>query len=249
MSQAAAPQRAADTALWEHVCDILGAELEQARLPLGDRLPSEAMLTKRFRVSRMTLRQALAKLEQRGLVHPEAGRGWFVGAAQSPKPVSEEPGVLQSFTEMARSRGLTPDSVVLHCERRAADWDEAQQLAMAPGAELLSLRRLRRLDSIAVAVDHSIVPSALLPDASADQFRDGSLYAALQRGGVRLVRADYEVEAVAADTEHAELLGVDVGAPLLSARQIATDARGRRIERGHITYRGDRYRFRAVLHA
>lgn len=239
----------ADATLWEQVSAVLGREISEQSPQPGQRLPSEAILCKRFGVSRVTLRRALASLEQRGLVHPQAGRGWYLGASHLEAPVSEEPGVLQSFTEMARSRGLTPDSVVLHCQRRPAQWDEAEELAVAPGAELLSLRRLRRLDGIPVAVDHSLVPAALLPRASAEQFRTGSLYAALQGNGVRPVRADYEVQAVAADRDHAELLGVEVGSPLLSARQICTDTRGRRIERGHITYRGDRYRFRAVLRA
>jgi Transcriptional regulators len=240
--------RTSDAALWEQIAETLTHEIAE-RLHAGDRLPSEAKLYERFGVSRVTLRQALASLEQSGVVHPQAGRGWFVGPAETHSPVSEDPGVLQSFTEMARSRGLTPDSVVLHCVRRPADWDEAQELGTAPGAELLSLRRLRRLDGIAVAVDHSLVPAALLPDATPEEFAKGSLYAALQRNSVRPFRADYEVQAIAADSEHAALLGVEIGTPLLSARQICTDVHGRPIERGHITYRGDRYRFRALLQA
>lgn len=235
--------------LWERVSAALQDELTDGSLGSGERLPSEAVLTRRFGVSRVTLRQALARLEQRGFVHPQAGRGWFVGAARAVQAVSEDPGVLQSFTEMAASRGLQAGAVVLHCARRPADWDEAHDLGVAPGAALLSLRRLRQLDGIAVAVDHSLVPAALLPDVVADDFRDASLYAALHRHGVRPFRADYEVQAIAADPEHAELLDLPVGAPLLAARQVCVDDGGRRIERGHITYRGDRYRFRAVLQA
>lgn len=239
----------AEQPLWERVSAALQGELSAGSLGHDERLPSEAALTRRYGVSRVTLRQALAHLEERGFVHPEAGRGWFVGGARTAQPVSEDPGVLQSFTEMASSRGLRAGAVVLHCARRPADWDEAQDLGVAPGASLLSLRRLRQLDGIAVAVDHSLVPAALLPDVSADDFHDGSLYAALQRHGVRPFRADYEVQAIAADAEHCELLGLPVGAPLLAARQLCVDDRGRKIERGHITYRGDRYRFRAVLQA
>ncbi|MGN6300188.1 MAG: GntR family transcriptional regulator [Angustibacter sp.] len=242
-------RRGSDSLLWQRVSGQLQAEIAAGNPGPGERLASEAALCRRFGVSRVTLRMALAQLDQLGVVHPEAGRGWFVGPARAERPVSEEPGVLQSFTEMAESRGLQPGSVVLHCVRRPAELDEAEDLGIAPGAELLSLRRLRQLDGIPVAVDHSIVPANLLPDVDADAFKDASLYTVLRRHGVRPFRADYEVEAVAADDEHARLLGLPVGSPMLSARQICVDDAGRRVERGHITYRGDRYRFRAVLQA
>jgi GntR family transcriptional regulator len=242
-------RRGADSLLWQRVCGELESEIAAGTPGPGERLASEAALCRRFGVSRVTLRMALAQLEQAGVVHPEAGRGWFVGPARADRPVSVEPGVLQSFTEMAESRGLRAGSVVLHCLRRPAEWDEAEDLGIAPGAQLLSLRRLRQLDGIPVAVDHSIVPALLLPDVDAATFEDASLYTVLRRHGVRPFRADYEGEAIAADEEHAQRLGLPVGAPLLSARQICVDDQGRRIERGHITYRGDRYRFRAVLQA
>ena len=50
----------------------------------------------------------------------------------------------------------------------------------------------------------------------------------------------------AADNE-AQLLGVDVGFPLLSVREVLYDSTGRRIEIGHIVYRSDRYRFQALV--
>jgi GntR family transcriptional regulator len=249
-----APHRKAQRPLWERVSDRLHLDIEHGAPAVGERLPSEAELSRRYDVSRVTLRMALAHLEKRGIVHPQAGRGWFVGRVQERKPpvderpVSEEPGVLQSFTEMAASRGLIAGAAVLECVSRPAELDEAEDLGIAPGAVVLSLRRLRKLDGIAVAVDHSLVPSALLPGVGEEDFRDASLYSALRRHGVTPQRADYEVQAIAADAEVAQLLGVDPGAPLLSARQVCLDDQGRRIERGHITYRGDRYRFRAVLH-
>ena len=238
-----------DSLLWQRVCGQLQAAIAAGAPGPGERLASEAALCRRFGVSRVTLRLALAQLEQLGAVHPEAGRGWFVGPVQGQRPVSEEPGVLQSFTEMAESRGLQAGAVVLHCLRRPAEWDEAEDLAVAPGAELLSLRRLRQLDGIPVAIDHSLVPASLLPDVDAATFQNASLYTALRRHGVQPFRADYEVQAIAANDEHARLLGLPVGAPLLSARQICVDDQARRVERGYITYRGDRYRFRAVLQA
>lgn len=157
--------------------------------------------------------------------------------------------MMVSFTEMARSRGLTPDSVVISSSVRQADLDEANRLGVAPGAPLLSLRRIRRLDGLPVAVDHSRVPAALIPNYDSVDFAHGSLFEELRRNGVNPARADYEVQAEAAAADEARWLEVDPGFPLLSARELMLDDLGRRIELGHIRYRGDRYRFRALLRA
>lgn len=137
--------------------------------------------------------------------------------------------------------------LVLERRVRPATLDEAELPAVAPGAPLLSLRRLRRLDGLPIAVDHSLLPAHLLPDADSIDFATGSLYAALRARQVHPNQSSYEVQAEAATAEVAELLAIDRGFPELAARQVAQDTSGRPIERGHITYRGDRYRFRAVL--
>ena len=59
--------------------------------------------------------------------------------------------------------------------------------------------------------------------------------------------ADYAVEARAADAQVASLLAAAAGSPVLVAESEVSDAAGRVIVVGVITYRGDRYRFRSRL--
>jgi GntR family transcriptional regulator len=242
--------RGSDTALWRQVAGVLKQAISTGEFPSGERLPSEAELTTRFGISRVTLRQALRALADRGLIRSVAGKGWFVGLepdSLTNRPLYEPPGVLQSFSEMARSRGLFPDSVLLHCAVRPATWDESAELAVAPGAPLLSLRRLRRMDGLPMAIDHSLIPAVYLPDVDPDEFVTGSLHEGLRRRGYSPARAQYEVQAINADSEQARLLDVEPGTALLSATELLDDSHGRRIEKGHIIYPGDRYRFRAEL--
>lgn len=254
-----APNQVAQARLWERIVDELGVEIEKGRPGPGHRLPSEAQLCERFSVSRVTLRQALKELERSGLIEPRAGSGWFVSAPATPgrrtsqqsaaAPLSEPPGRLLSYSDMARARGLNPDSVVLEQRVRPASMDDAETLAIAPGADLLSLRRLRRLDGLPVAIDHSLIPAAYLPDALTTDYAAGSLHESLREVGIRLTRSEHELMAIAADEERADLLDVAAGYPLLAVWQVMFDQTGRPIEKGYITYRGDRYRFSAVVHA
>ena len=247
MSQAGSQGLSAgqDGPLYVQVADCLAADIQAGRLAVGERLPSERKLCERFGVSRVTVRQALGRLVSAGLVAPSPGRGWFVQTAL----LAEPPGTLASFTEMVRGAGLVASSRVLDRQIRDSTLDEAEALRLAPGSALLSLYRLRMVDGLATALDHSRVPLAVAPRLADVDFATSSLYATLTEAGVGPARADYCVTAQAATADQAALLGVSAGAPLLAATQTTYDRSGQPIELGAITYRGDRYRFRAVLTA
>src|SRR2546422_773252 len=104
--------------LYAKVVRGLSAEIAQGAVRPGDRLPGERDLCKHFGVSRVTIRRALGELRDRGLIEPDGTRGWFVTSN-----AVGEPNALMSFSEMARSRGLTPMSRVVKSEIRAATID------------------------------------------------------------------------------------------------------------------------------
>lgn len=54
------------------------AEIRSGELARGERLPGEHALASRFRVSRSTVRQALAELQRGGYISTQAGSGSFV---------------------------------------------------------------------------------------------------------------------------------------------------------------------------
>ncbi len=245
------------TPLWEQIANVIAGEVID--WAPGVRLPSESEQRARFAVSRVTLRQALMHVQLQGLVESKPGLGWFVvdgkakrdaeEAPASRQPLFEPPGKLMSFSDMARSRTLHPDSVVLEKKVHSATFEEAESLGIAPGADVLLLRRLRRLDGLSVAVDCSLLPLAVLPHAMDIDFSRASLHDSFRAAGAQPTTADTEVEAVVADAKHATMLDVPEGFPLLKIRQAFFDASGRAIERGLIIYRADRYRYRARLRA
>jgi GntR family transcriptional regulator len=227
---------------YQRVQDSLAEEIARGRRSPGSRLPPERALAEHFGVSRVTLRRALAELEGAGIVARHPG-GWTVVGP----PIGEPPNVLMSFSEMAASRGLTAAARVLDLHVRPATIDEADALALAPGAPLFQLERLRLMDDVPIMIDRSTVPLALAPDLADVDFSARSLYQELERHGLRPARARFSVEAVAADDRQAALLDLRPKEPLLRCHQLTEDEGGRSIEMCEMAYRGDRYRFRAAL--
>lgn len=229
--------------LHDRVYRRLADDITEGRLTPGARLPAERRLGQAFGVSRATVRRALERLHDEGLIEPASGRGRVVSGGL----LAEPPNTLMSFTELGAARGLTASSRVLRQLVRPATLEEAELFGVAPGADLFELERVRLLDGISVALGHALVPLAVAPALPELDFSKASLYEALERAGCGVVRAAYATEARAADPYQAEQLGVMPGSPLLYATTTAYARDGRVVEYGEMAYRGDRYRFRATL--
>lgn len=213
--------------------------------PPSSRLPGERELAQHVGVSRTTLRQALLQLSEEGVVHSSSQRGWFVTS----RMLSEPPRVLQSFTEMARAKGLTPLTEVLNKTVRPSTFEEASKLAIPPSAPVLELRRRRSLDRVPVCVDTNVI-SIGVHQLSEIDFTDRSLYEILlETCGVTVARCAYVVQAIAASGDIVDLLETSEGSPILYGQEVTYDAAGSPISTGNTLYRGDAYRFQADLYA
>lgn len=214
------------------------------QLRRGDRLPGERELCRIFDVSRVTVRRALEELRNQALVEPVGARGWFVTSR-----LLGEPSMLVSFSDMAAARGLDTSSTVLSSTVRRPDLEEATALAVPSGGTVLDLERLRKLSGVPVAIERSRLALFLVPVLSETDFGRESVYETLRRCGVVPTRADYELQAVAADDAQATLLEIEAGAPLQAMVATTFDQHGRAIELSNNVFRGDSYRFSTRLFA
>jgi GntR family transcriptional regulator len=92
------------------------------------------------------------------------------------------------------------------------------------------------------------IPVALAPDLLAQRL-DDSIYDLLtERYGVVVVKAVERMVAVLTDRDRAELLGIDVGDPLMAIERVSYDDSDRPVEYSTDLFRGDRTRIIAWAH-
>jgi GntR family transcriptional regulator len=218
--------------------------LRRRAFPPGSRLPGERDLAASIGVSRSTLRKALDLMDEEGHLDRSPQRGWFV----PPQVVGEPPSTLQSFSEMARSRGLTPGAKILGDQQRPAAFEEARRLRIAPAAQVLELTRLRTLDAVPVCVDVSVVVLARVPRLAAVDMTDRSLYETIEElSDVRIARSSYTLRADASSQHIADLLEIPPGSPILVGEEVTYAADGAPVLAATLSYRADAYRFEADL--
>jgi GntR family transcriptional regulator len=216
--------------------------INQGVLPVGDRLPAERELCRRFSVSRATVRRALVELEAQGCIRAAGTRGWFVIALV-------EPNVLMGFTDLAAHRGFATTSRVLASIVRAPSLDEAEVLKAPPGANVLELERVRLMDGAPVGWQRVTAAVWLAPSLADLGYEHASLFQGFREHDIEPARADYGVAAIPADARASELLLVSPGTCLLQVKAVTSDQHGRPIEISEGTFLGDRYRFTASVTA
>jgi GntR family transcriptional regulator len=224
---------------------LLEEEIDSGRWAPGARLPSEPAICSHFDVSRTTVRQALAELEAEGVIRKDKGRGSFVAERRSTGWLLQSS---HGFFEEAVREGHKVTSRVLRREVGPLPLWAVDALRLPPGAEGVTLERLRWVDGRLVMYVLTHLPAALADVVLAADLEHDSLYQTLeQRKGVTVVSGRRTVEAMVAAGDLPRLLEVDEGAPLLFVESVSFGGDSRPFECYRAWHRSDRTKI--VVHA
>jgi GntR family transcriptional regulator len=208
--------------LYQQIKVLILQSLQTGEWKPGDPIPSEMELAARFRVSQGTVRKAIDELAAENLVVRRQGKGTFV-ATHAEQHVQyrflrlmPDSGDLQSEGPAARQ--------IIDCRRSRASADIARALALRTGDAVLQLRRVLSFQGSPTILEDVWLPGGPFKGLTTERLatHQGPMYALFETEfGVRMVRAEEKIRAVAADAASAELLGVSVGEPLLSVERTA----------------------------
>jgi GntR family transcriptional regulator len=220
------------------LAELLEHEIVSGRWEPGIRLPSELELCSHFGVSRTTLRQALSRLEQEGLVSRHKGRGTFV---EGTRPRSW---LLQSsagfFQEEVERMGRQVTSRVRRVERGPLPGWACGALALQPGSVGLTLERVRLVDGLVAMYVVNHLPERFA-DAVLSLGEDESLYQRLrEHHGLEAAGGRRVVEALPAEELLAKLLEVAPRTPLVFVESVAWDSSGQPFDCYQTWLRSDR---------
>ncbi len=211
--------------LYLQLKDLLLRNMETRQWQPGEALPSEMELAARFGVSQGTVRKAVDALAADNLVVRRQGKGTFVATH------TEEKTSMFRFLRIRRSDGRDeyPASRLLDVRRGKASVEVARLLELKPADAVFVVRRVLEYSGEPVVLDEITLPAALfkgLTRARLEGYR-GSMYGFFEtQFGVRMLRAEERLKAIAADAASAAIL--KVRARRAAARRRAGDADLRR---------------------
>lgn len=221
-------------ARYERIAGDLRDAIIAGDYPIGAQLPSEAELALRYSASRGTIRQAVALLAAEGLVGSRQGARRIVLGSERSQSFAE----LHSFAQWARSMGYRASGAVLASRRRPCSAAEAARLSVGPGDEVLAVVRLRRLDGEPVLLERTVYAGWIAPAVERlDPDCESVTQELYESVGLVFAYGEHLIDAVAAGSEDARLLGVRRGSPLLRQRRTTTTQEGRPVECSDDRYR------------
>ncbi|WP_317055425.1 phosphonate metabolism transcriptional regulator PhnF [Roseovarius rhodophyticola] len=227
----------ARTPIWLAIATALRDNISEGLYAPGDKLPTEAALAKKFGVNRHTVRHAVSKLVDEGLLRTRRGSGTFVTARPTEYPIGKR----VRFHENLLAAGRTPQKRLLHIETRAVSAEEAQVLDIAEGDPVCAFHGLSLSDGLPIAVFESLFPITRLPGIERALLESRGVTEALGVAGVTdYTRKSTRLTAVLANATQALHLQMREGDPLLRSTGVNVDLEGQPVEYGRTFFAGDR---------
>ena len=204
--------------LYRQIKALILQALESGEWRPGQAIPSEQELAARCSVSQGTVRKAIDEMAADNLLVRKQGKGTYVASHNDPR-------ALFRFLRLVPVDGelSSPQSIPLDCWRAKAGQEASRMLAIEPGAPIIIVRRLLKFASKPVVIDEIYLPGEVFQGLTAETLQgwNGSLYSLFEsRFGVRMIRAQERIRAVAADRGASEALKLPEGTPLLSVERV-----------------------------
>lgn len=217
---------------------ILRDRILSNALAPGARLPTEIDLARFHRVSRVTVRRALAELSREQLIERRRASGTRVIYQPSSKPMTADiANVLATLVEM----GERTTSRLLSFAYVPAAGTVAEALGAGADEKLQRSVRVRSTNGMPFSYLVAHVPERVGRTFSRRDLAEKPLLALLEQSGVKIERASQRVSAVLAAPGIARALKVRTGSPLIELERVVYDRDGRGVEHLHALYRPDRY--------
>lgn len=225
--------------LYAQLAGSLERDIAAGKYAAFDRLPSEQALMEQHRVSRVTVRQAIALLHSKGLIEVKQGKGTFVTGSLVRHALDN----LTGFYDALIAQGLRPSTQLLDF-RVATTSDRASTPLEGDSRRSVAMRRLYRVHNRAFAVVEAVIVVGTMR-VSREQMETHTIYQLLRDVvGEQVVTADIAIRARAVGKRIGALLKLAPGRPVLVMERASIGRAARAVEHSRFYIVPETYEFR-----
>jgi DNA-binding GntR family transcriptional regulator len=226
--------------LYSQIANQLRDNIRSGKWLEGQRIPTEMELCDIYHVSRITIRKASEELEQENLLIREKAKGTFVNC-YSPEKTNHLT-LIKSFTQEMKEQGKIASTMQVTVSKIVADHNIANQLKIAPGEDVLCLKRTRGSDDEFLAHFITYIPYRFDFSLEAKNYY-GSFYEYLASFNISPTKQSEYIEAISANTHLQQVLKVKNNEPILKRVRFTTDITHNFNEYTECYYIGSKYKY------
>lgn len=212
--------------LYQQLADSLRDKIYEGKYAFGDKLPAERSLAEKFGISHLTVRKALAILEEEGLLLRIQGKGTFVRAQKYSIDMQQ----LDGFSSIFGQQGITITNKVLYSGVREAGFKYSRIFGIAREEQVFELVRLRQNGDEPVALEYNVLPTKRVPHVDEYDYSLYALWDVYRQNGIHIVEENQKLEIVKIFNPQADLLNMEEGADVMMLSSTALDVSGKVIE-------------------
>jgi len=222
------------------IYEVLLAAIRRGEFSEGDRFPSDTELVERFKVSRGTIREAVKLLIQQGYMVREQGKGTFITYHK----IQQDSDKLIGFSELMTRNGLKPSARIVEKSIIDPAPNIVQVMNLADDEKVVRIIRVRYGDDEPLIIERSFFRLSLFAPIMNLDLEGNSIFELLYKyTPTRLGFAVQRIEAMSAGQSEHELLGVDLGTPLLLMKRFIQTTDEVYFQYSEDVYRSDRISF------
>lgn len=202
-------------------------------------LPSEHELVELFKVSRATIRRAIRKLSEEGVLETRQGIGSFITI----RPVEEWLGHLSTYFDIVNEMGMKPN-IKLLCYGIVKTPQDA--LKIFDTKHVYQTMRLRSANDIPIVIERQYYPLEIGQKLLKYDLNNISTYEILENDmGITLWEAKQTISAVIPTSEEKKLLNLHGSTQCcaLLSKRLVVDIQEHPCEYEKSIYRADMYKF------
>jgi GntR family transcriptional regulator len=226
--------------LFTQIKEAVRKRIMDGTYAIHSKLPSERELGEIFKVSRVTVRLALAELQREGLIFKINGKGTFVSKPKAALEGSK----LRGFGEAMSSLGYESVARVLSITEEASSKRVANKLNIEIGTSVTKIQRLRYLNRDPISLDITYVRPDIGKVITNADLEDRDIISLLENEcGVQLGKAKMDIEAVLSDEMMSRHLDLEEGGPILHIERTLLTTESEPVLYENLYYSGDVFRY------
>jgi GntR family transcriptional regulator len=224
--------------------EVIRKKIDEGEYQPGTSIPSENELAAMYSINRLTVRNAMSKLVNEGILKRIQGKGVYV----VPDRVERDLEKLGGFVQVAREKKKNLQSKILVKAERKAGNKYALIFGIEPDDKIFYIKRISYADDEPVSLEEIHIPRYLAPNLVNIDLSVFTLSQVYKLNGIHLVRANQTLDLTTLEPNDARTLGINSSAAVMLFECTSFDDGERVVEFTRTYARGDKCDFTVKFH-